>query len=506
MLKKINQSPLQKNKLLYILGIIFIFFLLLGTVTPLSGDDWTWASSIGLHRLLTGFIGYNGRLISNVLEIVITRNTFIRVLLYAVFATALVFLTTNIIFYKSKIQVWPYFLTTGLYLTLSTEVYSQTFGWFAGFINYIFGMLPIFYFILWSLKHKDTQQPVSLFSSGSLLIVGIVSSLIVENVTIYSLLLAIVAIVYFVKTNKSQLIGLYAYTAGTLMGAILMFSNPIYKTELTGNSSFRHVAFGTAMWTKVSQIYTSAMYKYVFQENGLIILIISVCLIICLWKNSSNFLNSFFKAILSLILMSYAFFSAFIRNLLPTTNFNLATVSNLLAGFSILFVTALCLSIIYIDSSTIRWHLIFLILSALILSAPFAIISPYGPRCAFATICFMILAALELLNYVLLEAFKLTHFSSSLGLVFGSFTMLFILTIMTANGYINHERSAKINTQLINHQKIIYVSKLPFQQYNWDTSPNVTRFQHNMYMKRMHIPVNTHKLVFVPFKNRNLKP
>ncbi|GEN95357.1 DUF6056 family protein [Pediococcus ethanolidurans] len=503
--KKNTQTAFQKNNLFWTLGIIFIFFLLLGVATPLSGDDWTWASSIGLHRLSTGFIGYNGRIISNVLEIIITRNIFIRVFLYASLSTGLVYLTTKIALYKSTIHIWPYFLTTGLYLTLSTEVYSQTFGWFAGFINYILGMLPIFYFILWNIEHKNNHQKVSIYNSVILLLVGVTSSLIIENVTIYSILLAITAIIYFFKKNKSQLLGIYAYTIGTLIGAIIMFSNPIYKTELTGNSNFRHVAFGAAMWTKVSQIYTSAMYKYVFQENGLIILIISICLIICLWRKTSNVLNSIFKAILSLILISYAFFSAFIRNLLPITNFDQMMVSYLLASFSILFIVALCLSLIYIGNTTIRWHLLFYILSALILSAPFAVISPYGPRCAFATICFMILAALKLFNYVTSFSSELINISRSLSLVFGCFSMLFILIIMSTNGYINQERAKKINTQLAKNQKVIYVSRLPFQQYNWDTSPNITRFQHNMYMKRMHISITNHKLVFVPFKDRNSK-
>lgn len=505
MSKKNTQISLQKNKLFWTLGIIFIFFSLLGVVTPLSGDDWTWASNIGLRRLSTGFIGYNGRIISNILEIIITRNGFIRVFLYALFNTGLVYLTTKIAFYKSTIHLWSYFLTTGLYLTLSTEVYSQTFGWFAGFINYIFGMLPIFYFILWNIEHKDSHQMVSIYNFAILLLVGVTSSLIIENVTIYSILLAITSLIYFFKKNKSQLLSIYAYTIGTLIGSIIMFSNPIYKAELTGNSNFRHVAFGAAMWTKVSQIYTSAMYKYVFQENGLIILMISVCLIICLWRKKSNIFNSIFKFILSLILIGYAFFSAFIRNLLPITNFDHMMVSYLLASFSILFIVTLCLSLIYVGDTVIRWHLLFYILSALILSAPFAVISPYGPRCAFATICFMILAALELFNYVTVYTTELIKISKSLGLVFGCFSMLFILIIMSANGHINQERVQKINTQLAKHQKVIYVSRLPFQQYNWDTAPDVTRFQHNMYMKRMHISITNHKLIFIPFKDRNSK-
>lgn len=496
-------SKFQKHHTGYIITLLFIFFLLLAAVTPLSGDDWTWSSAIGLRRLATGFIGYNGRLVSNVLEIIITRSFLIRVLLYATLSTTLIELTTKIIFNKQPSKFCQYLFTTGLYLTISTQVYSQTFGWFAGFINYIFGMLPIFFFIYWTITRKTTSEKTSTISLVGLLLTGLIASLIIENVTIYSVLLAIGTLIYFFKKNKSKLSGALAYTLGTILGAIIMFSNPIYISALSGNNNFRHVSFGSGMWMKVSQIYTTAMYKYVFQENGIILLIISICLIVCLWKKRSNLFGIIYKALLTFILFSYSFFSAFIRNLLPSTNFDPMKVSNILAILSIIFVVSLCLSLIFISSDLIRWKLFFYILSALVLSAPFAVITPYGPRCAFATICFMILATLELVNYVFTSEKEVHNINiSKLVLtVFGSFSMIFLLGVMSANGYVNHVRTTSINQQLRAGHKTIYVSMLPFQQYTWDTSPNQTRFQHKIYMERMHMSADSHNLVFVPFKD-----
>ena len=48
---------------------------------------------------------------------------------------------------NKKATSWHFLFATGLYLTISTQVFSQSFGWFAGFINYIFGMLLIFIYI-----------------------------------------------------------------------------------------------------------------------------------------------------------------------------------------------------------------------------------------------------------------------------------------------------------------------------------------------------------------------
>lgn len=76
---------------------IFIFFIILGFITPLTGDDWTWGSSIGLHRLSTGYVGYNGRVVSNTLEVLISRYALIRVPLYAIINMLLIIFTAKII-------------------------------------------------------------------------------------------------------------------------------------------------------------------------------------------------------------------------------------------------------------------------------------------------------------------------------------------------------------------------------------------------------------------------
>ncbi len=499
----IKKSKSSKKAAFFILAIIFIFFLLLATVTPLSGDDWTWASKIGMHRLSTGFVGYNGRLLSNILEIIITRVFFIRIFLYAILGTMLIGWTSRLVFYQHSAHAWHYLLTIGLFLTMSTEIYSQTFGWFAGFINYILGMLPVFYFIYWLEKHLLVKNKTHLPTLFGMFILGITSCLIIENITIYSVVLGIGAIVYFLVINKSQLPSIIAYTLGTVLGAITMFSNPIYVSALSGKDNFRHVAFGVQMWNTIVKIYSTSMYKFVFQENGVIIFIISTCLIVCMWQTKSNLIVSFLKFLLSLILFSYSFFAAFIRNLFSSANFDSQLILNILSIFSIVFVVALCLSLVFVNSLPLRTKLIFYIASALLLSAPFAVITPYGPRCAFATVSFMILAALELVNYISSLTIKIdhTHKFKYMPLIFGTFSMIFVLGIMTANGYVNHYRPAAISSQLRQRKTTVYVSRLPFQQYNWDTSPMPNRVQHLVYMRRMHIPEKTHNLVFVPFKD-----
>lgn len=80
--------------------------------------------------------------------------------------------------------------------------------------------------------------------------------------------------------------------------------------------------------------------------------------------------------------------------------------------------------------------------------------------------------------------------------------MIFILTIMGANSYINHSRTISARSQIQSHNTVIYVRKLPFQQYLWDSSPSIHRFQCRMYKRIMYIS-KKQQLVFIPYKDQH---
>lgn len=477
--------------------IILIFFLCLGTVVPLTGDDWTWGSQIGIRRLTTGFVGYNGRLFSNTLEILITRLSYMRIPIYALVNTLLVYLSVKITIPNKKATSWHFLFATGLYLTISTQVFSQSFGWFAGFINYIFGMLLIFIYIYWLVKDfKENAKSNPVYYFG-LFMLGLLSALVIEHVTFYLWCLALGSIFYLNKNRKKLLLNC-SYILGLVIGSAVMFLNPVYIRIFTGQDSFRHTADNGLIHQAIN-MYTNQMAKYVFQQNGLLLLALSISLIVLMYKN--DFGNTILKWLTSFTLLSYSFFAAFIRNLFPSSNFNTTTINQLLAIFSIIYVLALIISVVFfIQNDGLNKRLGFYIVSAVLLSAPFVAITPYGPRCAFNTIAFIIIATLDTVNVIFAsnpsrEAIHIVNF-------YGIFSMIFILSIMGLNGYVYHSRAQVIRQQLAKKESTIYVRKLPFEQFVWDSSPSPSRFQYSMYKKRMHIS-NKQKLVFVSFDKWN---
>ncbi|XVK01651.1 hypothetical protein NR806_07665 [Staphylococcus lugdunensis] len=81
---------------------IILFFLLLSAITPLSGDDWTWRTHVGMDRLKSFFYDYNGRYISNIIEIIFVRSSFIRVIGMTIFSSLLILLMSRLAYKNAR--------------------------------------------------------------------------------------------------------------------------------------------------------------------------------------------------------------------------------------------------------------------------------------------------------------------------------------------------------------------------------------------------------------------
>ena len=85
----LNLSLVKKTRVFFF--VIFLFYFFLAFNLPLTGDDWTWGSNEGILRLQNKFADYNGRYVSNILEIILTRYDFIRYLTLAGLSSLLVY-------------------------------------------------------------------------------------------------------------------------------------------------------------------------------------------------------------------------------------------------------------------------------------------------------------------------------------------------------------------------------------------------------------------------------
>ena len=77
--------------------VTFLFFSLLSLTLIFSIDDFAWGTSLGFKGFFRNFEDYNGRYIGNYVVLLITRYPVIRMLIYGVVNTGIVFFMYRIL-------------------------------------------------------------------------------------------------------------------------------------------------------------------------------------------------------------------------------------------------------------------------------------------------------------------------------------------------------------------------------------------------------------------------
>ncbi|MEY8598320.1 DUF6056 family protein, partial [Mammaliicoccus lentus] len=174
------------NKDLYIYLSLFVFFLIMSTLIPLTGDDLTWKSYLGMERLKSFFENYNGRYMSNILEIIFVRFTLVRILGMAICSSLFIIFMYKISTNKKN----PLFIFYILFLVLlmPLSVFSQTLGWTAGYVNYVISVTILLYFI--SLYKQKKYIKLNYLNIILYFLFSVIAMLIVEHVTLYLLLIS----------------------------------------------------------------------------------------------------------------------------------------------------------------------------------------------------------------------------------------------------------------------------------------------------------------------------
>lgn len=86
------------------------------------------------------------------------------------------------------------------------------------------------------------------------------------------------------------------------------------------------------------------------------LLLLGVSLMILIYRNSYG--SVLLKHLISFILLSYSFFVAFVRNLFPSANFNIAIIDEYLTILSILFIVSVILATAFlIKNGELNIHL-----------------------------------------------------------------------------------------------------------------------------------------------------
>ena len=228
----------NKNEIIFYL-LVFLFIVLLFSIFPYSHDDWAWGSSEGIDRLESHFNNYNGRWAGNILVIILTRSHFLRILFSSLVMLVIIIYMSKMV--SSKDSFVKYFALLFI-AALPRNLLMQSVSWISGFVNYV---VPTMLILLYLYFNKDlihgTYTKKKKIYAPFLLILGSLSTLFVEHLTIYCVLVSLFFNIFiYIKYKKIDINNLL-YLIGSILGSVLMFSNGAYHAIANNEDLYRNM-------------------------------------------------------------------------------------------------------------------------------------------------------------------------------------------------------------------------------------------------------------------------
>lgn len=499
MIKYNFKEFLKSTKFIYI--CIFMLFLILSFLFPFSHDDWAWGSYIGLDRLKSYFENYNGRWMGNISVLLLTRSNALKTLTMATILTLIIFYINQII-HNNKNKTLIY-LTTLLVVFMPKLILMQGVVWTSGFSNYVIPILLLLIFIN-SCKALFNNETGKNKRSHLIpfVILGFITTLYVEHVTIYTVVLS-GFVFFYVLTKQRKICPKYlGYFLGTIFGTVLMFSNTAYRSITSGNDGYRSLGISNFINSSIKS-YFETIYKNLIYNNFIlnIILVVLIIFIISKALNKNNKKSLIYAgSLIIFILISFVLYS----NVSTFRNVNLfLRYTDYFNGLITVFfcISILMFVILFINDAMHKKRMLFSLFSVVLIALPLFVVTPIGSRCFVPTYIFLILFVVDLMQYYMYN-YKINDLVLDKILII--ITLFGFAYLMLVYGYINkiyNERLEYLNKNL--EYDIIVLPKLPYSSYVWQGSPG-----NDVFVERFKIYYNVpknKKIEFISLKEWNKK-
>lgn len=431
--------------ILSVMGLMFIF--------PLLGDDLLHGN---VGNGLFFMEGINGRYLGNLFGINLSSNLLLRVIVKSFVVLSITYLIYKVSQSKEKSLLYLTFL---LLFIMPKEYFRQIIVNTSGFGNYVIPMVGILLIINF---HLNCPKENKLFYGILLFIVGISNSLFVEHVTIYNILLSVYLLIYSLVKKKDK-ISYFSYFFGSLVGTVLMFSNPIYTTSFVGADNYRSLTPFGKMLDKFFIIVSDSFYS-----NFLLVLFfIFLAFVLIKFINKESKLNTVFSKISTLLITIFS-----VYYLLDYTNsswvlFGSEEVEFYFEGiltllFYLNFIYLVCASTFIKED---KYRLSLFLISFLIIMGPLLVVNPIGPRCYFNGYIFLILFIIQLLK--ILNDLKFITLQKCT-LIVCTAILLIILYYYNIYGMIyveSNKRIELINNEIKKGSQYVEFNNLPYMDY-----------------------------------------
>lgn len=467
--------------------IFFLFFFFLAYNVPYCHDEWQWGLPERIELMKNGFENYNGRYLGNILALLITRSVWLKALILAIFELWLLFIISQTITKSTAhaVQIFLQLFSVFLLLALPKTLFSQSYGWPAAFVNFVPPVvLFLVYYNLTEQTYWSANPHYKLFATISVLPLGFATQLFSEHITVFTVIYALwMTLLCIIRYKKIHLVYLN-YLIGTIAGAFLMFSNGAYHNAATGKDGYKHIGFSINI---LLEQFRTKLWDNLLLNNWILNILIAVSLTYFIGRKEKNRLIS---TLLEVILLGYCTYAAFHR-IYPSWNFTGNEIVNewIEVFLSLMFVTAILLSIWRCVHKKRRSSICILYFSSICVALPLLAANPIGPRCFFVSYIFQAIVLIALLNQIFSEA-QGNLFTLNVCILTAVLTVgIIYLRMFSVIGNADRYRAQLITSGINNKQTEITLPLLPYSDYYWTTVP-VNETWERRFKDFYHIPQN----------------
>lgn len=450
----------KKSSIFWILIIFFVLFSIWQLWVPEALDDWRWGSEVGIMRLKTWFEGYNGRYFGDILVIVLTRLPIVlRSMAISGIMTAMLYLIYQLTEYK----ILSFLICVFFVVNIPTSLMSQTYGWVSGFSNFCVSATTILGFLLYHISIFK-ERKVSKLKTGISMINAFLGSLVLENSTVYLIVLSIAFLIIYGVQYKKLHKGMLLHLIMVGIGAFWMFSNSAYRMAAahTSQGTGKEIAafeLSFEWFASALKVYADTIINYWIMPNHLLNIVTCGLILILLQKRKKKG-QGLFLVLFSVFLAFYIF------------NFmNLGTWKDYLAwgnAAQAVIVTTYCLALAafsawFITDFKDKVIVQIILWSQLILMGPLIVASPIAIRCFYVTYIFFVLYLGVLLSYSIRSGFlKISKGYLNTGIMMCIFFVMIgnIGVYYFVHGQVN-DRLQYIQTQIKQGEKKIELKEIP---------------------------------------------
>ncbi|SFX36638.1 DUF6056 family protein [Ruminococcus sp. XPD3002] len=464
-------NKIKENKFTFIVCGIFMLYAIIQCCTfVMSGDDYWWSSLDTISEIF-GDSDLNGRYLTNFITYYVIKVPIFRPLFCVPFLVALFFLIADVLKTSKKSSLMTYLISGLCIMLVPSGIAMLTTLWISGFTNYIVSIVLTLIYINFVIPlFNGNQCNLPVWSSVLFLLLGFISALCLENITIYNNVLAVFTVIFsYVRFKKLHIMHI-SYLVGSIVGTVIMFLNPNYhqiasdKGDQHGLRTFEF-DFSDIFSTLYRDISTAFSHSFLF-----IHLAIAVSITVLFYKKYHS-LNSKgapkYAKIFLPVIIAYAAYSAFSQVFCGLISMTPALrVNAILLAFAFIYMLGIVyMSFVLLDLSRFI-KVSFLICSVIIVTAPFIVVKPITPRCFFATYIFWGLTAGTLLMemFGVISSIQLKSISYVLS-VFFSFICFILSDIYISNYFVDQLRIDYVKEQFESNSRVIEVISLPYTEY-----------------------------------------